>query len=206
MHIRTISKFAAIAICAVATLTAAAAQQNPQGGAAPAAAPATPPAPPMRLTSSAFADSTPIPAKYTCSGQPAAVSPPLAWTDAPAGTMSFVLILHDLEPHPRKGAEDNLHWMMWNIPATATSLPEGVPSASVDLPDGSRQSMGTAPVPGFHGPCPAMGVNLNHHYAFELFALDNKLDLVAGSTRAQVLSAIDGHIIGHAVLMGLFHR
>ena len=146
MRIGRTTLLASLAVLMAGGFGLAAAQQNPQG------APATPPLPPMRISSTAFADSTPIPTKYTCSAQPAPVSPPLAWTDVPAGTMSFALIVHDLEPRPRKGVEDSLHWMIWNIPATATSLPEGVPSANADLPDGSRQSQPGSPAPGFRGP------------------------------------------------------
>src|SRR5690348_2963250 len=92
----------------------------------------------LKLTSPAFTDSGSIPVKFTCSAQPAAVSPELDWADAPKGTASFVLIVHDLDPHPNKGSEDVLHWIAWNIPADATHLPEDVP-AKPDLPDGTRQ-------------------------------------------------------------------
>jgi Raf kinase inhibitor-like YbhB/YbcL family protein len=162
-----------------------------------------PPAPPMRLTSPAFTDSSPIPTKFTCSAQPAAVSPALEWTDVPKGTVSFTLIFHDLEPHPNKGSEDVLHWIAWNIPADATHLSENVP-ATADLPDGTRQGHNIRGDVGYRGPCPPPGIP--HHYTFELYALDTKLDLPATAKRAEVLNAMDGHIIGHAVLVGLFHR
>jgi Raf kinase inhibitor-like YbhB/YbcL family protein len=196
----------ALALLLAASVAIAAAQQTAPpapGGAAPAA----PPAPPMRLTSTAFKDSAPLPTKYTCSAQPSAVSPPLQWTDVPKQTVSFALILHDLEPRGRGGFADSLHWMLWNIPASVTQLPEGVP-ASAELPDGTRQFMtqqGTTNV-GFRGPCPPQGVALPHHYVVDLFALDVKLDLPATAARPDVEKAIDGHIVGHAVLVGLFNR
>jgi Raf kinase inhibitor-like YbhB/YbcL family protein len=157
----------------------------------------------MKLASPAFTDCSPIPVKYTCSAQPAAVSPELDWTDVPKGTVSFVLIVHDLDPHPNRGSEDVLHWIAWNIPGDATHLPEDVP-AKPDLPDGTRQGKNVRGDIGFRGPCPPPGPP--HHYTFELYALDTKLDLPTTAKRADVLNGMDGHIIGHGVLMGLFHR
>lgn len=174
-----------------------------QGGGAPQ----TPPPPPLTMTSTGFTDGAMLPLQYTCSAKPAAVTPPLAWINVPNGTVSFALITHDMEPRPRKGVDDNLHWMIWNIPGTATSLPEGVPAATAELPDGSRQSRGGANgAPGYAGPCPPQNVALVHHYAFELFALDQKMDVPTGASRADLLKAMDGHVIGHAVLMSVFHR
>lgn len=207
---RTESKLArrlfALAVLLATGLAIAAAQQAaPQapGGTAPTALPA----PPMRLTSTAFKDSTPIPIRFTCSAQPSAVSPALEWTDVPKERVSFTLILHDLEPRSRRGFADSLHWMLWNIPANVTQLPEGV-AASAELPDGTRQFMTqqAGNNVGYRGPCPPQGVTLPHHYVFELFALDIKLDLPATAVRADIEKAIDGHIIGHAVLVGLFNR
>lgn len=166
-------------------------------------APTPPPAPPLRLTSPAFTDSSTIPVKFTCSAQPAAVSPELEWSDVPKGTVSFALIVHDLEPHPKKSSEDILHWIAWNIPGNATHLPEGVP-ASAELPDGTRQGNNISGGVGYRGPCAPPGIP--HHYTFELYALDEKLDLPPSATRAEVLKGMDGHIVGHAVLIGLFHR
>ncbi len=173
----------------------AAAQQN-----APPAAPAPPP---LVLTSTAFADSTPLPTKFSCAAQPAAVSPPLQWSDVPKETVSFALMLHDLEPRPRKGVDDILHWMIYNIPGDARQLPEGVPSGA-QLKDGSMQAKNNAGDPSYRGPC--AGPGLAHHYTFELFALDQKLDVPPGAARSDVWKAMDGHIVGHAVLIGLFHR
>jgi Raf kinase inhibitor-like YbhB/YbcL family protein len=173
-----------------------------QGGGAPQ----NPPPPPLTMTSTAFTDGQMLPVQYTCSAKPAAISPPLAWTNVPKGTASFTIILHDLEPRARKGIEDNLHWMIWNIPGTTTSMPENVPPSAAELPDGSRQSQPGAQTPGFRGPCPPMNVSLIHHYTFELFALDQKLDVPAGATRDDVYKAMDGHVLGHAVLVSVYHR
>ncbi len=197
----------ALAVLLAAGVGIAAAQQAGPQGAPGGGRQGAPPTPPMKLTSTALKDSTPIPVKYTCSAQPSAVSPALQWTDVPKDTVSFALIFHDLEPRPQRHFDDNLHWMLWNIPATVTELPEGV-TANAELPDGSRQliSQQAGNNVGYRGPCPPQGVSLPHHYVFDLFALDTKLDLPASAPRADVQKAIDGHIIGHAVLVGLFNR
>lgn len=178
--------------------------QGGRGGAGARGGAARPPG--LHLTSTAFADSTPLNAKYTCSAGDAAVSPPLAWANPPMGTVSYTMILHDMDPRPRRGIEDILHWMVWNIPATTTMLPEHVANTSATLPDGSMQSNGNAQGPnfGFRPPCPPAGPP--HHYAFELFALDTKTELPATATRDEVTKAMDGHVLGHSVLIGLYNR
>jgi Raf kinase inhibitor-like YbhB/YbcL family protein len=165
------------------------------------------PAPtPMRLTSTSFSDGTVIPNKYTQLEKQ--VSPALTWVNAPAATQSFVMHMHDMEGARNKTTDDQLHWLVWNIPATTTSLPEGVP-AGPDLKDGSHQTSangnGTYRGPG----APANGPL--HHYVFEIFALDTKIDVAANAadpfeTRTRVIAAMQGHVIGKAVYMGLFHR
>jgi Raf kinase inhibitor-like YbhB/YbcL family protein len=192
------------------------AQQNTPPAAAPPAGQggqrggAAPPAP-FRLMSPGFADGAPLPAKYTCSVEQNAVSPPLRWTGAPnARTMgTFALIVHDMEPRPGKGVDDILHWMVWNIPANATLLPEGAPAGSPDLPDGSRQTNGNpgnGGIVGYRPPCPPENVALPHHYAFELFALDIRLDLPDRAMRADLMKAMDGHVIAHAAMVVPFNR
>jgi Raf kinase inhibitor-like YbhB/YbcL family protein len=163
----------------------------------------------MRLVSTDISDGKPIAGKFTCAAGPEAVSPALQWMQPPRGTESFALIVHDMEPRPRKGVDDILHWMVWNMPASANQLPEGVSSASADLPDGSHQTNGFAGQNGNFGyrpPCPPQDVPVAHHYAFEIFALDQKLDLPAAATRADLLKAMDGHIAGHAALVAPFNR
>ena len=184
---------------------APAAQSGGQGGQRVAGAPP----PPMRLVSTDISDGKPIAGKFTCAAGPEAVSPALQWMQPPRGTESFALIVHDMEPRPRKGVDDILHWMVWNMPASANQLPEGVSPASADLPDGSHQTNGFAGQAGNFGyrpPCPPQDVPVAHHYAFEIFALDQKLDLPAAATRADLLKAMDGHIAGHTALVAPFNR
>ena len=166
------------------------------------------PPPPLRLTSAAIGDGVQIPAKYTCSAEQP-ISPALQWSNPPRGTQSFMLIVHDMEPRPRKGIDDILHWMVWDMPATASQLPEAVLSNTADLPDGSHQTngnVGQGGISGYRPPCPPEGVSVPHHYAFEIFALDQKLNLPANATRGDVLKAMDGHILGHSSIVALFNR
>jgi Raf kinase inhibitor-like YbhB/YbcL family protein len=175
-----------------------------RGAGAPAAAPGAAAAP-MRLMSNAFIDGGLIPPKYTQAAEQ--VSPQLAWANTPAGTQSFVLHMHDMEGARNKTSEDQLHWLVWNIPATATVLPEGVPKG--DLKDGSHQTSASGDGV-YRGPgAPANGPY--HHYVFELFALDTKIDVPANptdpfDTRAKVLAAMQGHVLGKAVYLGFFRR
>jgi len=161
--------------------------------------------PVMTLTSSAWADGGQIPIKYTQAGEEA--SPPLAWSEVPEAAASFVLIVHDVDAATGNGTEDLLHWMLWNIPGTATGLPERVPPGS-QLPDGTRQISATGP--GYRGPgAPASGPA--HHYVFELFALDATLDVPAvgaspPQTRAAVVAGMAGHVRGKAAYVGRFKR
>jgi len=162
---------------------------------------------PMRLTTTAFADGGLIPLKYTqASTTGAAVSPELTWSDVPAGTQSFVLWMHDVDLALNKNMDDNLHWLVWNIPGTATSLAENIP-AGPKLADGSYQVSNA--VVGYRGPGAAASGPL-HHYVFELFALDIKLDEKAADkpldTKLNIFKLMQGHIIGKAAYVGLFHR
>jgi Raf kinase inhibitor-like YbhB/YbcL family protein len=159
----------------------------------------------MRLMSNSFIDGGLIPLKYTQAGEQA--SPQLAWANAPMGTQSYVLHMHDMEGARNKTTEDQLHWLVWNIPAETRALPEGVPMG--DLKDGSHQTSATGNGV-YRGPgAPANGPY--HHYVFELFALDTKIDVAANpadpfDTRAKVLAAIQGHVLGKAVYLGFFRR
>jgi len=183
-----------------------AAQQPPAGGrgAGGGRGPATPP---LVMTSSAWEDGGVIPDKYTQAAGPAAVSPALQWSQVPPGTQSFVLLLHDPEPVLNKGSKmDITHWLIWNIPGTSTGLQEGV--AQGELPDGSRQV--SLRSNSYMGPGAPAGPY--HHYTFELYALDTKLDVPQGTpqdaatTRMAVVNAMDGHVLGKAVLVARFHR
>jgi Raf kinase inhibitor-like YbhB/YbcL family protein len=166
----------------------------------PAAAPAVPG---LTLTSPSFEDGSIIPPKFTQSVD-SFMSPQLKWTNVPPNTVSFVLIAHDPDVALDKKIGDVLHWMAFNIPGTATGLPEAVP-ANAMMPDGTVQAKNRRGAVGYLGPgAPAVGPY--HHYTFELFALDTKLTLGADATRADVIAAMDGHILGKGVLVGRFHK
>ena len=94
--------------------------------------------------------------------------------------------------------------MAWNIPPDVRELPEGFPPVPADVANGMRQGINSPGKTGYFGPCP--GAGLPHHYIFELFALDTKLDLGPDATRDAVIAAIQGHILGKGVLVGRFHR
>src|SRR3954470_7374676 len=127
----------------------------------------------ITLSSKAFKDGGTLPTKYSQAGDE--LSPPLDWTGAPDSTKSFVLIVHDLNAPVGTAGDDVLHWMVWNIPATATSLPEGVPHGP-GPPDGAGQVSVTGPYS--RGPA-ARATGPAHHYVFELDALDEMLDVPA---------------------------
>jgi Raf kinase inhibitor-like YbhB/YbcL family protein len=162
----------------------------------------------MTLTSSAWQDGGTIPAKYTqVNGPSGEVSPPLSWSGAPESTQSFVLIVHDVDAAIGNGTDDMLHWMLWNIPAAVMALPEHV-AAGPELPDKTRQISATGP--SYRGPG-ALSAGPAHHYLFEVFALDQTIDVSAvgqspPQTRAAVVAAMAGHIRGKGVLTGLFKR
>jgi Raf kinase inhibitor-like YbhB/YbcL family protein len=172
-------------------------------GSAVAQAKKAPAGPGLTLTTTAFADGAEIPPKFTQS-DPNPISPKLDWTHVPPGTVAFALIMHDPDVARERTTLDQLHWLVFNIPGTAHELPEGVPP-NAQLADGAIQAKNAGGVVGYRGPgAPAAGPH--HHYTFELFALDTKLDLGPDATRADVLKAIDGHILGKGVLVGRFHR
>ncbi len=186
-----------------AFLLAVASPTNGQAANPPQAGQAAPAPPPLTMTSTAFADGSEIPAKYTQAGSQ--TSPAITWINTPAGTVTFLLHMHDMEISRNHTTDDQLHWLVWNIPASATGLPEGIPMGQ--LQNGAYQVSATGQV--YRGPgAPANGPR--HHYTLELFALDTKIDIQPGSdafeTRANIMKAIQGHVLGKAVYMGLFHR
>jgi hypothetical protein len=162
-----------------------------------------PAGPGLTLTSPDFTDGGVIPNKYTQS-DPMPVSPKLEWANVPPGVVSFTLILHDPDGAPGKQSEDVLHWMAFNIPGSATGLSGGQP-AEATLPDGMIQAKNRGGRVGFMGPG-AGAAGPYHHYTFELYALDTKLSLGPNATRAEVLQAMNGHVIAKAALEGRFHR
>src|SRR6185437_7610825 len=190
MRMRT---FAGVMILFAAT---AVAQNRGRGRGAPPA--------PIKLTVAGFSDGGDIPAKYTCAVQPSAGSPAIEWSNAPASAVTFALILHDPDYHGRKSFEDATHWIIWDIPASTHQLQANEPTTE-QLSDGARQGKNVAGRIGFFGPCPPVGGGV-HHYTFEFYAVDQKLDLPGGSTRADLQKALDGHIVSQAVYIGQFKR
>jgi Raf kinase inhibitor-like YbhB/YbcL family protein len=196
-----------VAVAALWTIAAATGAAQAPGAAQARGGGRGPAAPPLVMTSTAWEDGGVIPDKFTMAAGANTVSPELKWSQVPPGTQSFVLLLHDPEPVLNKGSKmDITHWLIWNIPATATGLPEGVPQG--ELPDGSRQVSLRANA--YMGPGAPAGPY--HHYTFELYALDTKLEVAQGTpqqaadTRTSVVNAMDGHVLGKAVLVARFHR
>ena len=209
--VRLIPVFAvAVALVAASTVGAQERQGAPagaQGGGQGRGGGRGPAVPPLIMTSTAWEDGGVIPDKYTQAAGATAPSPALNWSQVPPGTQSFVLLMHDPEPVLNRGSKmDITHWLIWNIPGSATGLPENVPPGT--LPDGSRQVslrsnayMGPGAPPGPY-----------HHYTFELYALDTILEVPQGTpqeaaaTRTAVFNAMDGHVLSKAVLVARFHR
>ncbi len=167
----------------------------------------------MTLITTAWPDGGQIPARYSQAG--AEVSPAVQWSTPPAGTQSFVLIFHDADTVMNGTTDGNLHWLVWNIPGTATSLQQGIPDG-FEVEGGVRQISISGSR--YRGPgAPAAGPL--HHYIMELYALDTKLDSIkvdaqtpqqpnpsAQAVRQQVMQAMVGHVRGKASYVGLFHR
>jgi Raf kinase inhibitor-like YbhB/YbcL family protein len=164
----------------------------------------------MTLTIPGFPDGGHIDVRFSQAAAGAApgggTSPAMSWTNVPAGTQSFVLNVHDTDTARNRTTDDQAHWVVWNIPPSATGLPEGVPRGA-QLADGSYQISASGPM--YRGPGAAANGPF-HHYVFDLYALDITLDVTpsgdAFATRAEVLKAIQGHILAKAVYWGLFRR
>ncbi len=151
----------------------------------------------FQLTSKAFSYNAEIPRQYTCDGKDA--SPPLEWSDVPSKTRSFSLIGDD----PDAPVGTWVHWVLYDLPASARSVPEGV-AGEAALPDGSRQGVNDFKRLGYGGPCPPPGPA--HRYFFKLYALDATLDLKSGATKKDLEAAMKGHILAEAQLMGRYQR
>ncbi|MGD9929954.1 MAG: YbhB/YbcL family Raf kinase inhibitor-like protein [Mangrovibacterium sp.] len=150
----------------------------------------------MEIHSSAFDEGATIPKKYTCDGPN--VSPPLRWSGVPAGTKTLALICDD----PDAPVGTWVHWVIWNLPTATTELAEHVPPVEL-LTNGAHQGKNDFRKIGYGGPCPPRG---SHRYFFSLFALNTELQLKPGSTKADLLKAMDGHILAEALLMGRYQR
>jgi Raf kinase inhibitor-like YbhB/YbcL family protein len=184
-----------LAVLACLLLAGAAVVAAQQQAAAP------PPPSKFKLTSSAYAEGSMIPTQYSCA-DPNAGSPALSWSNPPAAAQSFAVIFHDTDAAPMKGVMDVTHWIFWGIPASATAVPAGV---KPDSSDGMVQGVNIRKVNGYQPPCPPPGAT-PHHYIFEIYALDTTLDLPAGTSRADLLKAMDGHVVGKASYVGIFGR
>jgi Raf kinase inhibitor-like YbhB/YbcL family protein len=150
----------------------------------------------MQISSPAFMEGGMMPPNYSCDGRD--ISPPLEWKDIPAGTKSLALISDD--PDAPMGTW--VHWVVYDIPANTTSLNEDV-KPEKEFKNGMRQGNNNWPKIGYGGPCPPSGT---HRYFFRLYALDRILDLKSGATKAQLLEAMQGHVLAEAQLMGKYKR
>jgi Raf kinase inhibitor-like YbhB/YbcL family protein len=161
--------------------------------------------PAFALTSTAFQPGQPIPRKHSGEGQD--VSPPLAWADVPAGTKQLALICDDPDaPSPRHPRPDPwVHWVIYNIPADRTGLPEAVPAGATVADLEAVQGKNSWPRQQYNGPMPPPGSG-RHRYFFRLYALDAALDLPAGLTAKELREKIVGHVLGRAELMGTYER
>ncbi len=155
---------------------------------------------PFTISSPAFAPNDPIPAKYTCEG--ADISPPLEWSGAPDGTRSFALIVDDPDaPDPAKPQRVYVHWVVYNIPASVTRLPEN--AARSGLPHGAMQGTNDWGKQTYGGPCPPIG---RHRYFFKLYALDTQLKGLKNPTKAQLEKAMQGHALDNTQLIGTYEK
>lgn len=152
------------------------------------------------LTSPAFVDGGALPPRFTGDGDD--VSPPLAWDSAPNGTRAFALIVDDPDaPDPRKPKRTWVHWVVADIPAETTSLPEAASGRA--MPQGAVEGRNDSNDVGYSGPYPPVG---RHRYFFRLHALDSPVRLPQGHTKAELLKAIEGHVLDSAQLMGTYVR
>jgi Raf kinase inhibitor-like YbhB/YbcL family protein len=154
---------------------------------------------PLSLTSPSFTHLGEIPARHTCEG--ADVSPPLQWVGIPPGTKTLALVVDDPDaPDPRAPRMTWVHWVLFNIPASTPGLPEAV--THENLPLGAKEGLNDWQRTGYSGPCPPIG---RHRYFHKLYALDTELNLEA-PTKAQLETAMEGHILGKAELVGTYEK
>lgn len=145
----------------------------------------------LALSSTAFDDNQPIPTQYTCKGEN--VNPPLAITGVPAEAKTLALIVHD----PDAVSGDFVHWLMWDIPSSTSSINANV------VPLGAVQGQNDGGQNKYMGPCPPAGTG-THRYMFELYSLDIALNLPAGNDRSTLEKTMEGHILSKTTLTGLF--
>lgn len=150
----------------------------------------------MMLESSAFSPEGAIPSKYTCNGEN--VSPALRWNEPPGGTQRFVLIVDD----PDAPGGTFIHWLLYDLPAETRELPEAIPPDPILLTGGVQGRNGFDRY-GYGGPCPSRGT---HRYVFKLYAIDTVLDLPPGASEADVVEAMQGHVLADAELVGKYQK
>ena len=150
--------------------------------------------PPLLMETDAFPDGGIVPQKYAGRG---GVQPGFKFSNAPAGTVSYAIIFHDIDVALQNGTNDVLHWLVWNIPASANGIPEG------KLPEGSVQGNNITGQPNYMGPGAPAGPRY-HHYVFELYALNANLDLPATASRDDLLKAMAGKVIAKSAYVGRF--
>jgi hypothetical protein len=150
----------------------------------------------IKVISNAFKEGEMIPRQYTCDGKD--ISPPLTWTGVPQETKSMALICDD----PDAPVGTWVHWVLFNLPPTSSSLPEGV-SSSKSLDSGAKHGKNDFIKFGYGGPCPPGGT---HRYYFKLYALDSMLTLDSGISKADLVKAMQGHILAEGQLMGRYKR
>ncbi len=151
----------------------------------------------IQITCPAFKEGETIPVKYTCDGKN--VSPALNWSGTPANTKSFALICDD--PDAPMGTW--VHWVVYNIPATITSLPEAIPMKKTVLNNIIQGTTSSRKI-GYGGPCPPRGPV--HRYFFKIYAIDTNLDLKAGASKNEIITAMKGHILAEGQLMGRYSK
>jgi Raf kinase inhibitor-like YbhB/YbcL family protein len=173
---------------------------TPRPAATPAAHPRKEATVSFQLTSPAFAAQGAMPKRHTCDGED--VSPPLAWSGAPAGTRSFALIVEDPDaPDPAAPKVVWVHWVLYDLPATVTALPAGL--AAKALPPGTREGLNDWRQAGWRGPCPPIGW---HRYFHKLYALDIVLPDMHHPARAALERAMAGHVLARTELVGTYQR
>lgn len=154
----------------------------------------------LRIHSPAFGDGGEIPSKYTCEGDD--VAPPLGWEGVPANARSLALIVDDPDaPDPAAPRMTWVHWLLYNLPADVSSLPEGATAA--DLPSGTREGLNDWKRTGYRGACPPIG---QHRYFHKLYALDTFLEGLNKPTKAQLEAAMKGHILAQGQLVGTYRK
>ncbi|RZF24260.1 YbhB/YbcL family Raf kinase inhibitor-like protein [Paraburkholderia sp. UYCP14C] len=152
------------------------------------------------LTSQAFHEGSEIPRRYTCTG--ADVSPPLSWSGVPANAKSLVLIVDDPDaPDPAAPRMTWVHWVLYNIPATAPGVEEDVTAGA--LPAGTLEGTNDFHRTTYGGPCPPIG---RHRYFHKLYALDTVLPDLHRPTKAVLEKAMEGHVVAHTELLGTFQK